>query len=97
MNPPTEGTWWHEVEYEKEDAAGKIIKSTYRHVSSASHKKCVLCGYAQPRNPKKLWPDYVRACKIVGIDPGMIWQQREDGTPIMRSKGGSWRNAPELP
>lgn len=30
---------------------------------------CVFCGKKKPRNPKLIWPEYVRACAKAGIEP----------------------------
>lgn len=89
MYPPTETTWVCESHF-REDG------TTYSMVNSGKEETCGLCQKPKPKKPKLLWPEYVKLCEKVGIEPGMIWKQKEDGTPIMREKAGSWQKAPEL-
>jgi len=75
LYPPTESTWLCSCD--------QPIKG--------SAEKCYFCGKKKPKKVKLLWPQYVKACKKVGIDPGLSWKRREDGTVLIRQKGTAWK------
>lgn len=83
--PPTQTTWicQNPTDYGRCD-----------HYIAGSSNKCTYCGADRPNTPKLLWPEYVKACNIVGIEPGeQKWKIGKFG-PIVRTMGDSlgWRD-----
>jgi hypothetical protein len=81
--PPTETTW------------RCIHKDGFEVVVPGSERQCWHCRKAKPAKPKLLWPDYVKLCEKVGIEPGYRWKLTDNG-PMMQLKGEAWKSAPEV-
>ena len=62
--PPTKETWVCQAKKPSLDG------STCQKINAGKYERCWVCGSKKPKRPKKLWPQYVAACKKVGIEPG---------------------------
>lgn len=81
--PPTQTTWICPGRYK--DSEGE--QHNCLAYNTGKRKKCWLCTRLKPSKPQLVWPDYVTACEIAGIQPGEKYKTLELApTPARRKR-----------